>query len=245
VPCWSPTTFTNSKRCKANALQINALVFDMDDGLTAFDTWRLFGDWAVIAHTSFSHKPHWHKYRIVLPLAKPIPAMDWGRASMAANELWADVVTRGVPDQSAINDNARAYYRYTHPNGMYNDKHPMHVAHYHKTAVHITKPLLDLDYSHIKEPATQHAAKIRQTELRGSNVKTMDMALLDPNVRTSAALALGAQIQGNTARGIHCPQCQQPEVYFSIHTDVIGAVIWPRCNRQNKCQWYGALSDLL
>lgn len=244
VPLWSPTTFAGT-RAKSNAVDIWALVFDMDDGLTAFDTWRMFTDWQVIAHTSYSHKPYHHKYRIVLPLAKPIPARDWDRASTAANQFWAHVVGRGTPDQSAIHDNARAYYRYSIPNGCDPEGHPMHPAQYHQTAVHLDGDLLDLKYDHILEAAPRHTKQTKPTQLRGSSVKTIDMAMLDIDVRQRVANAVGASIQGNTARNIPCPQCGKREVYFSIDPTSIGAVVWPRCNRQEKCQWYGKLDQLL
>lgn len=244
VPLWSPTTFAGT-RAKSNAVDIWALVFDMDDGLAPFDTWRMFTDWQVIAHTSFSHKPYHHKYRIVLPLAQPIPATDWGRASTAANQFWAHVVGRGTPDQSAIHDNARAYYRYSIPNGCDPEGHPLHPAQYHQTAVHLDGDPLILKYDHITEAAPRHAARTKPTQLRGSSVKTYDMAMMDPEVRRNVANAVGASIQGNTARNILCPGCAKREVYFSIDPTSIGAVVWPRCNRQDKCAWYGKLDQLI
>jgi len=244
IPMWSPTTF-NGTRSKANAVAINCLVYDMDDGLTAFDTWRLFGDWAVIAHTSFSHKPHWHKYRVILPLANPIPATDWDRAATAANELWIDVVGRGMPDQSAINDAARGYYRYTIPEATRTAKHPMHTAHYHQTAVHLGVPYLDLDYSHVPVPKRFVRPKPMQTTLRGTETKTVRMAMLDPGVRLAVANQIGATVNGNNVRNITCPNCAHNEVYYTIDPETIGGVVWPRCNRQNKCGWFGTLEDLL
>lgn len=244
VPLWSPTTFVGT-RAKSNAVDIWALVFDMDDGQTGFDTWRMFADWQVIAHTSYSHKPYHHKYRIVLPLAKPVPATDWDRASTAANEIWANVVGRGIPDQSAIHDNARAYYRYAIPVATESPTHPMHPAQFHQTAVHLDAPQFVLEYEHITKPAPRHVAKQTPTTLRGSSQKTREMALLDPTVRSQVANAVGASVQGNTARGIICPQCGQREVYFSIDPTMVGAVVWPRCNRQDKCQWFGTFDNLL
>lgn len=244
IPLWSPTTFVGT-RAKSNAVDIWALVYDMDDGLTGFETWRMFGDNAVIAHTSYSHKPYHPKYRIVLPLLKPIPASDWGRASTAANELWAHIVGRGIPDQSAIHDNARAYYRYSIPDPIDDADHPMHSTKYHHTAVHLDAPLLDLKYDHIKEPAPRHVPMARPTTLRGTRTKTKQMAMLDPELRAKVAAQCGASIQGNTARRIVCPSCNKRDVYFSIDPNTVGAVVWPRCNRQDKCQWYGTLEDLI
>ncbi len=70
----------------------------MDDGLSSFDSWQIWGKlgYTVAAHTSYSHTPEHHKYRIALPLLEPIPASDWPRAAIAANELWAKVVGVGV-----------------------------------------------------------------------------------------------------------------------------------------------------
>ena len=112
---WSPTTFTNNRRSGATADKVHFLVYDIDDGFTPFDTWRLFHEYNVIAHTSFSHKPNHHKYRIILPLLHPIPANDWNRASVAAKGLWNVIVGAGEPDPSALNDRARAYFRYGVP----------------------------------------------------------------------------------------------------------------------------------
>jgi hypothetical protein len=240
IPMWSPTTF-NGSRAKLNAHSVNALVFDIDDGLTPFDTWRLFTMYAVLAHTSYSHKPAHHKYRVILPLAKPIPAGDWDRASQAANQLWQDIVGRGEPDQSAINDVARAYYRYTHRHTIYKPGHPMHIGEYAQTAKALSAPLLDLDYSQF---AAAPPPKPRP-QLRGTSKKTLSDAMKDTNVRNTIANHIGASIMGNVARDIVCPSCGKREVYFSIEVDRGDAVVWPRCNRQNKCGWWGSFEDLI
>ena len=93
LPLWSPCIFKEGgKRCKGDAEWITCLVYDIDDGATPFSTWQLFTEWNVIAHTSFSHKPQHHKYRVILPLGQPIPACDWDRAHLGAIELWRKLV---------------------------------------------------------------------------------------------------------------------------------------------------------
>ena len=242
VPLWSPTTFIGNKRSGANAISLDCLVYDIDDGLTQFDTWRMFAKYTLLAHTSYSHKPQHHKYRIILPLAEPVPAQDWDRASTAANELWRAIVGRGAPDQSALHDRGRAYYRYTHPHTPYDPDHPLHPNQYHYTARHDGQ-LLRLDYSHIKVKT----ANVRRTvtTLRGTNKKTMDMAYRDPAVREVVANTIGATIQNGVARDILCPGCGQNTVYFAIDCTPANATTYPQCNRVNKCGWYGKLQDLL
>ena len=137
LPLWSPSTFTHGHRNKANTIAIHHLVFDMDDGIAPLDSWRLFTDWTVLVHTSFSHKPHHHKYRIILPLAEPIPGADWDRAAVAASRLWTDVIGRGEPDPKALKDRARVYFRYGIPSSEQSEDHPQHPKHIHQTHIHI------------------------------------------------------------------------------------------------------------
>jgi hypothetical protein len=56
LPLWSPTTFT-AKRNQENARSIHWVVYDLDDGLSKFESWELFAKagLTVVAHTSFSH----------------------------------------------------------------------------------------------------------------------------------------------------------------------------------------------
>ena len=81
IPLWSPTRFKGEKRASSNALDVHCLVYDIDDGESDFESWRVFGEHVLTyAHTSFSHTPEHPKYRIIMPLRQPIPAEDWSRA---------------------------------------------------------------------------------------------------------------------------------------------------------------------
>ena len=109
VPLWSPTTF-NGARCKENATEISCLVFDVDDGKTPYTAWlRFAARYNCIVHTSFSHKPEHHKFRIILPLAKPIPAANWDRAHLAALELWANTIGTRTPSKDDLKEAAKLY----------------------------------------------------------------------------------------------------------------------------------------
>ena len=100
LPLWSPAVF-DGNRAQANVIEVSCLVYDIDDGIAPFSSWQLFAQYKCIVHTSYSHKPHHHKYRLILPLAKPVPVKDWQQFWRAAAELWQTVIGRGEPDMPA------------------------------------------------------------------------------------------------------------------------------------------------
>ena len=239
LPLWSPTLFEGTRSSK-NAQFISCLVYDLDDGLTPFDTWRLFSDWALIAHTSFSHKPQYHKYRIILPLQDLVPANEWTRASKWGLQLWNKVVGRGEPDPKALKDRARIYFRYALPFSDLSLDDPQHPANYFQTIESLDAPLLDLDWRSIPEEEPKPEPKFQRRE-----PVSLDTLQLDTRFRERIASQVGSKIVGNTARYIRCPQCGDNSVYFSIDLDMPNSIKWPQCNHRNSCQWWGSFKDLL
>ena len=237
ISLWSPTTFEGT-RSGANARYVSMLVYDIDDGIAPYSSWRLFTDYCVLAHTSFSHSAAHHKYRIILPLATPIPAGDWSRASIAARELWDFTVGRGEPDNKALKDVARVYYRYAHKlnNHSVCKDHPLY--NLQQEDYHLG-PLLDLDYSHIEIP------KVQPRTYKPMGKRSMQDVMLDRTFRAAAADKLGAKIVGNNARNILCPNCNRNTVYFSIDLSLPNATKWPTCNHDRNCKYWGSFEDLL
>ena len=245
LPLWSPTIFTNGRRGKVHAEKITCLVYDMDDGIAPFDSWRLFSDYNVIAHTSFSHKPQFHKYRIILPLANPIPACEWNRASIAGVNLWNETVKRGAPDGKAIVDNARMYFRFALPVSDLSTSHPLHPAHNHEFGYWESGAFLDLKYDHIKIAKPVMPQNAIYTPKKGGVVGKRDLMLM-PDARLSVANSVGAEINGNVARKITCSKCNRRSVHFYI--DLVGSGIAMRgwqCNHKGSCGNYGFLEELL
>jgi len=243
---WSPTEFKQGRRARANAAFIYFLVFDMDDGVAPFDSWRLFTDFHVLAHTSYSHKPQHHKYRIILPLQNPIPARDWSRASQAAQDLWDTIVGRGTPDQAALHDRARAYFRYGIPSPPSDDmlaSDPLNPLQYHQTAWSMGTPL-DLTYDHITEPEPRPRQPVK-ARAHSNGKAAMSEVMLDPSFRLAVAHKVGATIQDNHARYIKCPGCGRDSVHFSIDITIEGSFKWPTCNHLNRCSWWGRFEDLI
>lgn len=75
---WSPALYTpETKRGSENVIHLSCLVLDYDQGAsiaTASATWQ---DYFHLIHTTFSYSPEKVKFRLILPLAEPVPAAEW------------------------------------------------------------------------------------------------------------------------------------------------------------------------
>jgi len=226
------------------------LVYDMDDGDSTFDMWCLFAQrgWTTIAHTSASHSPSHHKYRVIIPLAVPLPKSDWDKVWRASFELWMDVIGVGVPDTKAIKDLARVYFRYgwtkeskmetMEGSKLWLQSHPCHPSQYHRGGYWIGKPL-ELKYDHIKLPKPKPRPTVDRTK-----PQTLDNAMMDPQLRQSVGLNAGGSMVGQYIKHIPCPSCGRRSVYFSIDPSTANSTKWPSCNHANSCGWWGKLETL-
>lgn len=108
-PAWIPGELAGP-RCDENMKTVAALVLDFDE-LQRGDVARL---WVTLhgldgfAHTSASHTEHAPKWRVVLPLVRPIEAAAW-RERWLAVTAWLGLKGRLKPDGAAKNP-SRLYY---------------------------------------------------------------------------------------------------------------------------------------
>src|SRR5439155_11386151 len=74
--CWSSTQYTDGAASRGNAgvASVTCLVFDCDR--VPPDPARLQGV-CWIGHTTWSHTPEKQKWRVVIPLARPVAAKRW------------------------------------------------------------------------------------------------------------------------------------------------------------------------
>ena len=224
LPLWSPTSFDGT-RCGSNALSISCLVYDVDDGESDLDTWKIFGERFTCGfHVSKSHTADHPKYRIILPLRAPIPSDDWSRASQAALQIWDQAVGKGQPDIKALKDRARAYFRASPP---------LDGGDYIGEWTYDAKPLIWLDYSHIPKPKPKPKWIPPKGPLYASE------AFKIPAVREATCLQLGGKISGEYAKYVQCPRCGKRSVFWKI--DSVGR---PKCNHVNNCGWIGTFDDL-
>jgi hypothetical protein len=77
----TPGRLKDGYRKDQNVLELNQLVFDIDDpkGLTFDDLVAMIGPHAGVLHTTHSNSVETPRYRIVLPLSKPVAPEHWRR----------------------------------------------------------------------------------------------------------------------------------------------------------------------
>tara|TARA_Y100001938_G_C8097604_1_gene439191 strand:+ start:3320 stop:4207 length:888 start_codon:yes stop_codon:yes gene_type:complete len=104
---FAPAIF-DGPRLKKNVQWITMLCFDVDDG-TVYQLPQT--NYKYIAYTTHSHTPAHHKWRLIFPLQKPIPAEHWRYAFQAANRFWHMLFDDSVGDiDKSCSDSSRMYY---------------------------------------------------------------------------------------------------------------------------------------
>lgn len=270
LPLWSPAVF-DGNRAQANVIEVSCLVYDIDDGIAPFSSWQLFAQYKCIVHTSFSHKPHHHKYRVIMPLKKPVLVRDWQQFWRAAAELWqkmtyrepdtdtidiwtktgldkskhpeaySRIVGRGIPDMKALKDCARMFYRYAIP---------------HSNEYRAGHPLDPVQYHNSWYHLVGDCIDLEYSHIElpkppprpvydTSKPISMGDALMMPEMRLALAHRANADISGNVARHIICPGCNRATVHFYIDPHVHhNPQRFAKCNHANSCGWYGSLEAL-
>lgn len=102
---WSPITLKEgaTKRCKESVESVTALVIDYDSGTSLAEaTEPLSCSWA--AYTTHSHTLEHPKFRLIIPLSRPVPAEEWPG-------FWREAVGDIAPKaDQACKDVSRIFY---------------------------------------------------------------------------------------------------------------------------------------
>jgi putative DNA primase/helicase len=109
--CWSPAKYADgaSSRGNAGVESVSCLVFDLDR--VPPDHERLAGVY-WIGHTTWSHTPQSPRWRVVIPLARPVPAGQW-------SEVWRRARAALCPEADPqCKDASRQYYLPSHRSGV-------------------------------------------------------------------------------------------------------------------------------
>lgn len=64
------------RRCKGNIVSISGIVLDVDDAMTIETAMTMLEPLEYVLYTTFRHTPAKHKFRIVIPFARPLLAAD-------------------------------------------------------------------------------------------------------------------------------------------------------------------------
>ena len=78
---WSPTLYRPgaSDRGSDNVTHVSCLVLDYDDGTPIPEASTTWSSFFHIVYTTWSHTPDHPRFRLVMPLAFPVPAEDWSK----------------------------------------------------------------------------------------------------------------------------------------------------------------------
>lgn len=215
-PAWSPVKLKPgaTKRGLDSVAEVSCLVLDYDgtaDVSSALDVWR--GN-CLLWHTSWSHTPEIPRFRVVLPLASPIPAGTWRHCYAWAGE-------RDPRIDRQCSDASRLWFLPVVGPGF--------------GAGFLPGPLLDL--SAIKPPPPPAP---RRTAPLPPGAPSLRYA--EPAAREALAARLG-RCSGRYARSVPCPSCGKDSVSFTLAPNP-GEYAGYWCNHRNSCGHRGWLDTL-
>jgi hypothetical protein len=112
-PAWVPAHFDGGREDKTTG-PLSCVVLDFDSIPRADESelWHTFEGYAGIIHTTASHTDAKPKVRVVLPLARPVAAKEWGATWSAVTKHFG---LRGrIEADSKARNPSRLYYLPTH-----------------------------------------------------------------------------------------------------------------------------------
>lgn len=106
-PLWSAAVF-NGTRALKNVVRVSALALDFDDGVEHVSAHlACWGGVHVLWHTSWSHTAEEPRYRLVLPLSRPVSPSEYSRLWLHAQQVHE---ASGVNVDPSCKDPSRAWF---------------------------------------------------------------------------------------------------------------------------------------
>ena len=235
LPAWSPATFAAGKtRSKSAAESVSCLVLDLDDGMPVEAARDCFGGLglSVLLHTSWSHTAEVPKWRLVLPLMRPVPALEWPRAWRWALSWWAGIAGDEWTPDTRCSDASRLYFL------------PAWRADQPRVTWRVCGWLLDIPWwdVEVEKPAPRAVVERSSTVSGGRAGAEIRRRLATcPTARAALGRQLRGVVGGGLVRRVVCPGCGRPAVWWLIDPHRKRTA---ECNHRNSCGWYGRLDDL-
>ncbi len=234
LPLWSPAVYKPgaTRRCAAQVEAVCMLVLDYDDGTeieTAIGTW---GAWAHVVYTTPSHSPEAPRFRVVLPLASPVHARDWGRVWR-----WAEQRTGRAIDHKC-KDPCRMYWGH-------GGEDPS-VA---RVSVSLDRPLLWFDLERLPpEPVRPQWTSVpvprrdRSLSVYEASDEAHRLLRTCPDTRRRAGELAGGRVTDDAVRQVVCPRCGRPSVWWPLTP---ASVALAMCHHRRSCDWSGPIAEVL
>jgi hypothetical protein len=206
------------------------LVLDLDGGLSIDAALVRTTGLDSVVHTSWSHTPDSPRFRLVLPLARPVPGARWADAWNAA------VDALGFPADPACKNANRRFLLPVQPPGA-----PIGYA------LHRPGAALDL-LSLAPIPRRVRRPSRRTLTITPHRREAVMQALLrrEPESRRRLGEHLGGHRcgEGDAERieGLPCPACGRPSAWFWVAPR---RATRARCQHRNSCGWDGPLTDFV
>jgi len=235
---WSPAAFTGTRAAK-NVDKVSALVFDFDDGTRIEHAQETLAAVPHYGHTSWSHTEEDHRFRIVIPLHKPVSGRVWKQVYRWALQLWEETKPPGAgsPDR-ACSDPSRLYLVPVYRKGYARESWYTGAPWWDGDGCYLSIP----EHVQREKPAPPRPKRIKQQIGSGQlEMAARKRAKTDQRTRENIAHAIGASIRDGMARRIRCPQCSRLSVWYGIDGEQSSSA---RCNHANSCGWWGSVYDL-
>lgn len=228
LPAWSPARFADgATRCSGAVTEVSCLVLDLDDALVDV----VQGGWADalhVLHTTWSHTPARPRWRLVVPLARPVPASRWA-------EAWKWASDRTPEADPACKDAGRLYFL---PAVVHRDQA--------RDARVNPGPVLDLLDELPDERIVARREARRALRPRLSDFSGRGRLQTDPVARVNVAVEVGARVVGEgahrRAEAVPCPACGRSSAWFWIEPHRQHRA---HCQHRCSCGWSGSLTTLL
>tara|TARA_B100001287_G_scaffold128270_1_gene108083 strand:- start:12 stop:929 length:918 start_codon:yes stop_codon:yes gene_type:complete len=225
-PCWYNVPIRQKKWVK----QVTMIVFDIDSGIEYPDMDKInpeFLDVFWMVYPTFSYTPEHPKYRVIIPLAKPVPGYVWGK-------IWEDQIkpifgkfmnddSLSIHPDKACKDAGRVYYLPSKKKGkeypdpiLYNGKKYFDLKWTKPVEVPAKKP--QYGYKGLKHAT--HDSIDRMTRYRLNHTEDGRIAL---------AQRQNLKIYNDRVEGFPCPSCGRNHTFY--YTKVSKTEY---CKRTNK-----------
>lgn len=235
-PAWIPARFRTDRRARDQVVDVHLAVLDMDDGHPIADEIERWRGHAFAVHTSWSHTEAHPKFRVVLPLARPVTAALWPRVFQHLQ-----VRCKGTIDPQTKNAD-RIFFLPAVPRA----DAPRFAKVFEGEWLAIDAERLPKTPAEVDQARVNDRRRARRRRSVYGSAEDLDREARramreDPEIRRHVAHRLGAELHGEYAKKAPCPNCSRRSVWFYI---VAGKMAGAECAHRNSCGWQGSLEEL-
>lgn len=210
------------------------VALDVEEGVTLAEAHHALQGCFHVLYTSWKHTQEAHRFRVVLPLLRPVDPTEY-------KALWAWCARRVGP---GVDPQTRDLARANLLPAIRPDGRRAQVGTWGRAPLLDPDAVLEEALELVRPPPRSPPRPVEPVTLApGDALREARLRLTtSPEARRRAALALGARVRSNRADNAPCPACGRRSVWFWLEP---GACNTARCDHQRSCGWWGHLDELL